>query len=160
MKPRQKQQSWKIVVIAALASVVAFASPAAAAVPSTTTVQAVPAAATVGEQVTLNATVTCSADPSGGLGVTFFDGPDLLTTVPVTAGGSATYATTFTTAGSHLITAAYNGNDNCSASNSETTVTVSSAPTPPTPPTSFCLLVCGSLIGFTVGDINNVTVIR
>lgn len=80
------------------------------------------------------ATVTCAASPVGGLGVTFFDGPDLLDTVPVDADGNAVLPTSFDIAGSHEITAAYNGNDNCSASNDTTTVEVSDAPPPPTPP--------------------------
>jgi len=148
----QVWKAWRLVIFAALASVVAFASPAAAAVPSTTSVTATPAAATVGQTVQLTATVTCSADPSGGLGVTFFDGPDLLATAPVNASGQATLPTTFSTTGSHTITAAYNGNADCFASNSTTTVQVSEAP--PVPPTTPCLL-CGSLIGFTVGNIHN-----
>ena len=48
--------------------------------------------------------------------------------------GFAALATSFITTGEHLITASYNGNDNCFASNDETTVAVSDAPTPPTPP--------------------------
>ena len=67
-------------------------------VPSTTTVQASPASATTGEQVVLTATVTCPGfPPTGGLGVTFFDGPDLLDTVPVNVGGQASLTTSFTT---------------------------------------------------------------
>jgi hypothetical protein len=145
----------------ALAAVVGLASPAAAAVNSTTTVTASPPAANVGVPVTLAATVTCDADPSGGLGVTFFDGGDILNTVPVGADGQAEHTTTFTTTGTHTITAAYNGNDNCFASNNTTTVVVSAVPVPPAPPANgFCLLACGSLIGYTVGDINNNVVIH
>jgi hypothetical protein len=145
----------RLAPVAAVAAVVTFASSAAAAVPSTTTVQASPSSATVGQTVTLTADVTCTADPTGGLGVTFFDGGDILDTVPVDASGDAQYVATFTTTGSHDITAAYNGNDNCGASNAETTVTVSSAPTPPEPYGS-CLLACGSgLFGFEVGEIHN-----
>jgi hypothetical protein len=150
-----------LVPVAALAAVVTFASSASAAVPSTTAVQASPSSATVGQSVTLTAAVTCSEDPSGGLGVSFFDGGDLLDTVPVDASGQAVETATFTTTGDHTITAAYNGNDNCGASNDVTTVTVTSAPTPPTPPTGgFCLLACGGLFGFSVGDIHNVVIIH
>ncbi|WP_457462971.1 Ig-like domain-containing protein [Streptomyces sp. TE5632] len=142
----------------AIAAVVGLATPAAAAVPSSTTVTASPSAASVGAPVELTATVTCSADPSGGLGVTFFDGGDILDTVPVGTDGQAEYTTAFATPGTHTITAAYNGNEDCFASNSETTVAVSTAPVPPTPPGSgSCLLACGGLINFTVGDINNGT---
>ncbi|WP_432747360.1 Ig-like domain-containing protein [Streptomyces sp. JH002] len=151
---------WRTAFFSALVMVFALGTPAAALEPSSTTVTASPATATVGSPVTLTATVSCSQDPSGGLGVTFFDGPDLLATVPVGSDGVATYSTTFATEGAHTITAAYNGNDVCAASNDETTVVVSAAPVPPTPPFGWCALVCGSLINFTVGDINNVIVVR
>ncbi|MET8558570.1 Ig-like domain-containing protein [Streptomyces sp. NPDC004959] len=105
--------------------------------------------------VQLSATVDCPSDPTGGLGVTFFDGSDLLDTVPVNANGQATYTATLTTTGAHTITAAYNGNTNCDASNGTTTVQVTNAPTPPGPTPGFCLLACGGLINFNVGDINN-----
>ncbi|WP_370370491.1 Ig-like domain-containing protein [Catenulispora sp. GP43] len=135
-----------------MSALVAFASPAVAQVTSSTSVVAVPSSAATGQAVDLNATVTCAGDPSGGLGMTFFDGGTLLTTVPVAADGTATYATSFTTTGTHTITAAYNGNDNCDASNSTTTVDVTSTPAPtPTPP-GLCLLVCGSLVSVNVED--------
>jgi hypothetical protein len=118
----------------ALAALLTFAPQASAQVTSDTTVEATPAAATVGERVVLTATVTCSGAPNGGLGVTFFDGPDLLATADVDLDGQSVLATSFITTGDHLITAAYNGNDNCFASNDTTTVQVSDAPTPPTPP--------------------------
>ena len=81
-----------LVALAALTAVVASASPAAAADPlpkSSTTVQASPSAAEIGQWVTLTAKVTCAGDPSGGLGMTFWDGGDILDTVPVTADGAA-----------------------------------------------------------------------
>ncbi|MEV6536893.1 Ig-like domain-containing protein [Streptomyces sp. NPDC051639] len=146
--------AWNLVTAAAATAVMTFASPAAAAVSSTTTVQATPSAATIGQPVNLTATVTCTGDPSGGLGMTFFDGGDILDTVPVTAAGAAVYTAHLSTAGTHTITAAYNGNANCSASNAETTVVMSAAPTPPTP-SGLCLLACGGLINFSVGDIHN-----
>lgn len=149
------QVTWNLVTAAAMAGVVAFASPAAAAESSTTTVQASPPTAVIGQPVSLTATVTCTDDPSGGLGMTFFDGGDILDTVPVTSAGAASYTAQLSTAGTHTITAAYNGNDNCSASNAETTVVMSAAPESPTPPPGFCLLACGSLINFNVGDIHN-----
>jgi len=151
----QDRRMWKTGTALALAAVVGLASPAAAAVDSTTTVTASPSAANVGAPVTLTATVTCEDDPTGGLGVTFFDGGDILNTVPVSGNGQANYTNGFTTTGTHTITAAYNGNDNCFASSGTTTVVVSAAPGPPTTPAyGFCFLVCG-LFGFTVGDINN-----
>lgn len=144
----------RLVVAAALAAVLGLASPAWA-VPSSTTATATPQSGEVGTPVQLAATVDCPADPTGGLGVTFFDGGDLLDTVPVNANGQAGYTATFTTAGSHTITAAYNGNAECDASSNTTTVQVTSAPTPPVPTPGFCLLACGGLIDFSVGDINN-----
>jgi Bacterial Ig-like domain (group 3) len=101
---------------------------------SSTTVQASPASASVGQAVTLTAEVSCPADPSSGLGVTFFDGSNLLATVPVDSTGDGSLTTNFSTTGSHVITAAYNGDSDCAASNNTTTVDVTSSPTPPTPP--------------------------
>lgn len=153
MGRRHNRRIWPTGTVLALAAVVGLASPAAAADPSSTTVTASPAAATVGENVTLTATVSCPGDPSPGLGMTFFDGGDTLTTVPVSAGGQAQYTTAFSTTGTHTITAAYNGNDNCSASNNTTNVEVSSVAPPPSSGGS-CLLVCSGLFGFKVGDIH------
>lgn len=144
----------RLVVATALAAVLGLASPAWA-VGSSTTVTATPQSAQVGASVQLAATVDCSADPTGGLGVTFFDGSNELNTVPVNANGQASLNTTFSTVGSHTITAAYNGNSECDASNNTTTVQVTSAPTPPNPNPGFCLLACGGLINFSVGNIHN-----
>ncbi|MDT7654532.1 MAG: hypothetical protein QOI36_5938 [Pseudonocardiales bacterium] len=125
-----------VLTFIALAGLLVFTPQAwAQPVQSATTVQASPASATTGQQVALTATVTCRGFIPGGLGVTFFDGPNLLDTVPVDASGQATLTTSFTTEGTHTITAAYNGYNNCGASNSTTTVQVTAAPTPPTPPT-------------------------
>ncbi|WP_313667703.1 Ig-like domain-containing protein [Streptomyces luteogriseus] len=115
---------------------------------------AVPQSAEVGAPVQLTATVDCPADPTGGLGVTFFDGSTLLDTVPVNANGQASYTVTFTTTGSHGITAAYNGNTECDASSNTTTVQITSAP-PPGPTPGGCLLLCNGLINFSVSDFNN-----
>lgn len=143
-------------VVAAMAAVVALASPAAAQDQSTTTVQATPSSVAVGEPVELVATVTCPNDPTGGLGVTFFAGGDLLETVPVDGSGVATYTATFDTPGSYTITAAYNGNGECFASNDTTTVEVTETPTPPTPPTppapSPETCTCGRSITVSGGD--------
>ncbi|MFJ3084540.1 Ig-like domain-containing protein [Streptomyces halstedii] len=114
-----------------------------------------PQSTEVNTPVQLAATVDCPADPTGGLGVTFFDGGDLLDTVPVNANGQAGYTATFTTTGAHTITAAYNGNADCDASNNTTTVQVTAAPTPPAPTPGMCFLACGGLIGFTMGDVTN-----
>jgi hypothetical protein len=133
MQSWQKRGAWKTLAIAALV-VVGSASPAEAQVSSTTTVSASPSTAATGQLVTLNAAVTCVGDPSGGLGMTIFDGGKLLATVPVAAAdGTAILATGFTTTGGHTITAAYNGDANCYASSGTTTVEVTAAPTPPPP---------------------------
>lgn len=159
MTRRKNRAASNLFTIAAVTAVMALASPAEAAVSSTTAVQASPSAASIGQPVNLTATVTCTGDPSGGLGMTFFDGGDILDTVPVTATGTAVYSAHLSTVGSHTITAAYNGNDNCSASNAEATVVISAAPVPP-PANGFCLLACGGLIDFNVGNIHNEINIR
>lgn len=133
MQSWHKRRALGTLTLTALA-VAGFASPAfAAAVPSTTTAQTSPSTAVTGQSVDLSAKVTCAQDPSGGLGMSFFDGTNLLATVPVGAGGTATYSTSFSSTGVHTITAAYNGNDNCDASNDTTTAQVT-APLPPPPP--------------------------
>lgn len=142
-----------LVVTTALAAVLGLASSAAAA-SSSTTVTATPQTATAGSPVQLHASVGCASDPGGGLGVTFFDGGNLLATVPVTPSGQADFSTTFT-AGTHTITAAYNGNETCDASSGATTVQATAAPIPPSTTPGFCLLACGGLINFTTGNITN-----
>ncbi|BDH05826.1 Ig-like domain-containing protein [Streptomyces seoulensis] len=152
MKARRARKAGAVVAATAAATVLFLAPSAAAADPSSTTVQATPSSAATGQLVTLTATVTCSSDPSGGLGVSFFDGEDLLATAPVSADGNSSLTTGFTTTGTHTITAAYNGDDSCGASSDTTTVTVSQAPAPPADNPG-CLL-CG-LIDFHTGDIHN-----
>ncbi|WP_424862746.1 Ig-like domain-containing protein [Streptomyces sp. MMS24-I29] len=158
MRRRHTHGGWAV-TSAALAIVLAAATPAIAA-PSSTSVTASPSSATVGSPVQLTATVTCDSDPGGGLGMSFFDGGDLLNTVPVAANGQAAYTTSFTTAGTHTITAAYNGNGDCDASNSTTAVQVSSSPTSPPSQFPVCLLGCGSLIGFVMGDVKNNVIVH
>ena len=163
---RLHSRTWKTIPFAAMAAVLAFASPAAAA-GSTTTVQAVPSAATVGETVLLNATVSCTEDPTGnvachsGTARTAWTAAATRTTlgVPVGGNGTASFPASFATTGSHEITAVYSGNGvgdgDCSASSGVTTVVVSAAPVPPSRPPGFCLLACGGLISFNAGNIHN-----
>ncbi|MFD6281622.1 Ig-like domain-containing protein [Streptomyces sp. NPDC060209] len=157
---RSAQNRGKLVIATALAAVLGLASPAWAEA-SNTTVTATPQSAAVGAPVVLAATVDCPADPTGGpeVGVVFFAGNIQLPLVPVDANGLASYTYEFTTAGTHTITASYSGNGlgdgECSASSGTTTVQVTSAPTPPNPTPGFCLLACGGLINFSVGDITN-----
>ena len=150
-------QKWNALTLGTLATlaVVASASPAAAAaVDSTTTVQASPTAPVTGQLVALNAKVDCTGDPSLGLGVSFFDGQDLLATAPVGTDGTSTLRTGFISTGEHEITAAFNGDDNCNASSSKTTVEVSDASTSPTNPSAPCFLLCG-LLNLNVSNIGN-----
>jgi hypothetical protein len=149
-----------MVAVAAVTAVLTFASPAAALVGSSTSLQATPSSATVGQLVRLTATVTCSVDPIGGLGVSFFDGGDDIGTVQVGTNGQVALNTGFTTTGTHTITATYNGNAACGASYTTTSVTVSDAPPPPPPPSDGGCLLCDSLIGFHVGNINNPVIIH
>ncbi|MFJ5220698.1 Ig-like domain-containing protein [Streptomyces sp. NPDC088354] len=149
-----ERNKWNLVTAAAIAVVGILAFPAVAAEPSATDLQVAPSAPALNAPVELIATVSCdNSDPSGGLGVTFFDGPDILATVPVPADGQVTYATSFSTTGSHTITAAYNGNDECSASNDTATVEVSSVPAPLP---GFCFIACGgSVINYPIDVHNN-----
>lgn len=81
---------------------------------TTTTLTSSPNPSYTGQSVTFTATVT----PSGPTGtVTFFDGATSLSTVAL-AGGSASYPTSALTAGTHSITATYNGDTNYSGSTS------------------------------------------
>jgi hypothetical protein len=134
----RKLLSWqtsRILLSAALVpsalAAVALSATQASAQPldtSTTTVKAMPVTVGRGQAVTLTAEVGCPADPSGGLGVTFFDGPTLLATVPVDSSGDASLTTSFPTTGIQDITAAYNGNADCAASDPTTTAGATSMP--------------------------------
>jgi hypothetical protein len=82
-----------------------------------TTVTASPYAAVAGQNVSFTATVF----PAGGLEtgtVTFKDGSTVLGTVPLAAGGTATYSTTSLAVGTHAITAVYSGDTNFAGSTS------------------------------------------
>ncbi|GAA2961114.1 Ig-like domain-containing protein [Kitasatospora cinereorecta] len=158
MKPGYGPMIWKAPVLGALAAVLAFASPAAAAEPTSTTVQASPPSVVIGRSVQLVAQVSCPSDPSGGLGVTFFDGGDILATAPVSSSGQSSITSALTVLGAHTITAAYNGNDNCSASSSTTTVQVTEWHK--TPEDGPCLLLCGGLpiIGGGIGNFHDISI--
>lgn len=70
---------------------------------------------TFGQSVTFTATVTSAgATPDGT--VRFFDGNSLLATVSLDANGVAAYSTSSLAAGTHLISAVYDGNTNYSTS--------------------------------------------
>ncbi|SEG52547.1 Ig-like domain (group 3) [Actinacidiphila yanglinensis] len=151
-RARREHKAAFLVAAAAAAAVVALAPSAAAVDTSSTTVEASPSSATTGRLVVLDATVTCTSDPSTGLGVSFFDGDNLLATAPVSTDGQSFLTTGFTTTGTHIITATFNGDAGCGASHATTDVTVSRAAAPPSNNPG-CLL-CG-LIDYHVGDIHN-----
>jgi len=83
-------------------------SPPAAAAPTTTALAADVSAPAVGQTVHLTATVASAAGTPGGT-VTFFDGNTALGTVSLDASGRAVLSTAFGTAGSHTLTAVFNG---------------------------------------------------
>jgi RHS repeat-associated protein len=104
---------------------------------STTALSSSAPTAGAGEHVTLSATVT-GTSPSGS--VTFLDGSTTLATVPL-SGGTASLDTTFSTTGSHSLSASYAGDTNNTASTSAavtetitatgpTTTVLSAAPNP------------------------------
>ena len=89
---------------------------------TTTAVVAAPSPSIFGASVTLTATVTVSAGTPTGT-VTFFDGASPLATVQLIGNGAA-LATSSLTAGSHSITAAYNGDVDYGPSTSAVTTEV------------------------------------
>jgi len=106
--------------------------------PSTTQLSATPNPARVGQTVTLNATVT-GANPTGT--VTFYDGTTALTPTGTVSSGHATWSGSFAAAGTHSLTAKYNGDANNAISQSaaysetvnvelNTTTTISSSRNP------------------------------
>jgi hypothetical protein len=99
---------------------------------TTTSLTGAPNPSNTGQSVTLTATVSAAAaTPSLTGRVSFLDGTTLLGSSPV-SGGVATLITTFTTAGSHSLTATYSGDANYSPSTSAAytqTVNASTGPT-------------------------------
>jgi hypothetical protein len=97
---------------------------------STTTVTATPNPSAPGQPVTLTATISAPAgDVTGGLGVFFFDGADQLNSDPIPVGGgplsgTAALTTTFSTLGSHDITAAFSGTSTVGASSGTLSLSV------------------------------------
>lgn len=88
---------------------------------TTVTLLAAPTSTQYGDQVTLTANVTTGATGA----VSFFDGSVLLGTGTLSSGGVATLTTTTLSAGSHDITAVYNGDISFASSTSApATVTV------------------------------------
>jgi streptogramin lyase len=98
-------------------------------------------APSVGQAVRLTATVTSAAGTPAGT-VTFFDGTTALGTASLDASGHAVLATAFRTAGSHSLTAVFNGTadfapsgsaaltETVSPASTSTTLTASANPAP------------------------------
>jgi len=109
---------------------------------TTTTMTSAPNPSAVGQAVTLSATVAKVAPATEALTgtVTFFDGATALgAPVPLTAAGTASLTVTTLTAGTHSLTATYNGNLDFAVSTSaavtqtvknRTTTSLTSAPNP------------------------------
>jgi len=74
--------------------------------------------------ISFTATVNSSSAgaPSSNGSVEFFDGSNLLATVPVNANGLASYSTKSLAAGSHTITATYSGGVNYASGSSSVTI--------------------------------------
>ncbi len=88
---------------------------------TTTALSASLSSVAAGRSVTFTATVAAAAPGAGpptGT-VTFKDGTTVLGTAAVGAGGTATFATSFSAAGSHAITAVYGGDSNFVGSSSQ-----------------------------------------
>jgi len=119
----------------------AFAASTSAAVTDTVTRAATSTALSAslnavvsGQSVVFTAAVAPGAGTPTGT-VTFMDGNTVLGTTAVGAGGKAIFATSFSAAGSHTITAVYSGDSNFVGSSQTVTEQVS-APVAPTPTTT------------------------
>jgi hypothetical protein len=110
---------------------------------------------TLGAPVTFTATVTNSGGgtPSPTGTVTYFDGPSLVASLPLT-GGVATFTTGSLTTGNHTITAAYGGDSNNIGSSRQLTQNVTgAAPTITTANnTTFRVGVAGTFTVATTGS--------
>jgi hypothetical protein len=97
---------------------------------SATTISSSSLSANLNTSVTFTATITATAGiPTGS--VQFLDGMTLLGSSPLNAQGVATYTTSSLTAGSHTISAVYEGDANFVGSQSMLTQTVTTPVTPP-----------------------------
>ncbi len=94
---------------------------------TTTTLTAAPTSTTVGQSVALTATVGASTGtPTGS--VSFLDGTTVLGTAALSSHGTATFATTSLSAGSHSLSAQYGGDTTYAGSaSSSITVTIGAA---------------------------------
>jgi Pro-kumamolisin, activation domain/Bacterial Ig-like domain (group 3) len=85
-----------------------------------------------GQSITFTATVACAVFTPTGL-VTFTIDGTAGTPVTLGSGGTATFATSSLTSGSHTVTAAYSGDSNCGPSTSSSLTQTVNAPSPAQP---------------------------
>jgi hypothetical protein len=119
--------------------------------PTTTTVTSSVNPSTVGQAVTFTATVTSGGGNPVTTGtVTFTEGPTTLAAnVPVNASGQTTFSTSALTAGSHTITATYNGTAAFQTSSGSVTQVVQRATTSTTLTSSPNPSTVGQAVTFT-----------
>jgi len=109
------------------AAVVTVATPQVA---TATALQASATSVVSGTNVTFTVTVAPASGTAAPTGqVVLTDGSSTLTTLTLNASGTASYATTALSVGSHVITAAYQGDANNTASTSSSVTVVVTAPT-------------------------------
>lgn len=148
MKTRCRRRRHEVLIaLGVLAAGLATYAPEASAQvqsPTTTTLTASPSSAATGQQVTLSAHVSGCPDPTTSIGMSFFDGGNLLQTAPIDTNGDASLTISFSSAGTHTIEAVFNASTECGVSSDTKNVDVTSSPTPPTLP---------NLIGLHIGDI-------
>jgi hypothetical protein len=102
---------------------------------TTTTVAASPNPVTSGQTVTAAATLTSSGGsvPTGQ--VTFLEGGNSLGQVPLNSSGSASFAISSLSVGTHSLTASYASDSFCAASSGSTSLAVQGASSGPSMPT-------------------------
>lgn len=88
------------------------------AAPTSVSVSGSPNPGDLNQPITFTAAVSSPAAAVSNGSVTFYDGPTLLGTSPVSAAGSASLTTAFTVVGTHNITAVYGGSADFLASTS------------------------------------------
>src|SRR5262245_57294119 len=101
-----------LAAIAAALVTMSFAGTALAQAPTTTTVSSSLNPSNFGQQVTFTATVTASGSPVTTGTVSFNDGATVVAMIALDPSGQATFTTSTLAAGSHNITATYNGTIN------------------------------------------------
>ena len=88
------------------------------AAPTSISLSGSPNPGNVNQSITFNANVSSQSGPVGSGNVTFYDGVTSLGSSPLSAAGSASFTASFTSAGTHNITAVYDGSTDFSTSTS------------------------------------------